>query len=66
MAWCSECAEQVRMITPDEAAILTHLSPRDIYRRVEAGSLHYREMPGGFLLVCLRSLVHNRSGAEHY
>lgn len=55
-SWCGECAEQVRMIRPDEAAIVAAISPRKIYQWIEAGKLHYAEQPTGALLVCLNSL----------
>lgn len=55
-SWCEECAEQVRMIRPDEAAIVAATSPRKIYQWIEAGKLHYSEEPSGAPLVCLNSL----------
>jgi hypothetical protein len=55
-AWCAGCARMVRMITAEEAARLVHQSTRTIYTWVEAGRLHYRETPEGFLHVCLDSL----------
>jgi len=45
------------MLPPDHAALLSHVPTRTIYRLVEAGSIHYREMPNGSLIVCIRSLV---------
>ena len=56
VAWCPECGQLVGMVTPDEAASRTHLSARAIYRRVEAGSVHYLELSGGGLLVCTNSI----------
>ncbi|HEX8493816.1 MAG TPA: hypothetical protein VF658_13310 [Pyrinomonadaceae bacterium] len=55
-AWCQECARTVRLVTADEAARLVCQSTRTIYRLVEERRLHYRETPGGSLLVCLDSL----------
>lgn len=55
-SWCDECGEQVRMIRPDEAAIVAAISPRKIYQWIEAGKLHYSEEPTGAPLVCLNSL----------
>ena len=45
------------MVTADEAAELSGVSPRTIYRRVEAGSLHFAETNEGYLLICTNSLV---------
>ena len=54
--WCGRCREQVQMITPDEAATLTGLSWRVIYRWVEAGRIHFTETGDGHLLICRSSL----------
>ena len=56
-AWCAPCGKQVRMVTADEAAELSGVSPRIIYRRVEAGSLHFAEANEGRLLICTNSLA---------
>jgi excisionase family DNA binding protein len=45
------------MITADEAAELSGVSPRTIYRRVEATSLHFAETNEGRLLICTNSLT---------
>lgn len=55
-AWCQACREQVPMVTPDEAAAIARVSSRTIYRRVEAGELHYTETAAGWLLVCANSI----------
>ena len=55
--WCAPCGQQVRMVTADEAAELSGVSPRTIYRRVEAASLHFAETNGGCLLICTNSLA---------
>jgi hypothetical protein len=56
IADCSECATaRGSLVSPEEAASLTGLTVRTIYAAVEAGSLHYRELEDGSLLVCLNS-----------
>jgi hypothetical protein len=55
-AWCRECGAQVQMLIPDEAATLAGFSSRFIYRRIEAGSLHFSETGDGHLLICQSSL----------
>jgi len=45
------------MLTPGEAATLTHSTVRHIFRRVEAGELHFLETESGELLVCPNSLA---------
>jgi hypothetical protein len=54
--WRPGSGEQVGMITPDEAALLTEPDARAIYRQAEARVIHYREMPEGFLLIWLKSI----------
>jgi excisionase family DNA binding protein len=54
--WCGQCGAQVRMATPDEAALSTGLSVRTIYALVEAGRIHFTETVEELLLICLMSL----------
>jgi len=56
LAWCGACAEQVKMVTPDEAAVLSRVSSRTIYRWVEGEKIHFAETQDGLLLICLNSL----------
>ena len=44
------------MLTPDQAATIARVSSRTIYRRVEAGEMHYMETAEGHLLVCANSI----------
>jgi hypothetical protein len=55
-AWCQGCDDLVEMITPDEAAKLSGLSSRAVYRLVETESIHFIETHDGSLLICLKSL----------
>ena len=52
-AWCAACRAQTQMLNPEEAAAIAAVTPRTIYRWVEAGKLHFTESPEGKLLVCL-------------
>jgi hypothetical protein len=45
------------MLGAEEAAALTGLGQRAIFRRVEDGRLHFTENPSGTLLICLNSLM---------
>lgn len=56
-AWCDVCAATTPRVTADEAAALTRVSVRTIYRSVEAGEFHVAEPPDGALLICLPSLL---------
>ena len=56
-AWCNVCSAHIRTITPEEAAALTQVTIRTIYRRVEAGAWHFTETAEGALLICPDSLT---------
>jgi hypothetical protein len=56
VAWCANCAENVRMLEAHEAAVAAGISSRAIYCDVEAGRLHFVETGGGSTLICLNSL----------
>ena len=56
IVWCEACPTPVRMLTVDEAAALAASTSRSIYRRVEAGQLHFAETAAGRLYVCPNSL----------
>ena len=53
---CPVCAEAIVMITPEQAAMMSCINVRSIYRCVEEGRLHHSETPEGLLLICPRSL----------
>lgn len=55
--WCDACADAVRMFRPEIFARLTKSSVQSVYRRIEAGQLHFAEMPDGSLLICANSLA---------
>ena len=61
LAWCKECGEQVKMITPHEAAEIIHVTPRAIYELIEREALHVPEFDGGRPAICLKSLLKNIS-----
>jgi hypothetical protein len=60
-AWCAECGALVEMLRPEEAAVLTGRSVRQICRQVEAGALHFIESADGALLICANSLGHTNN-----
>ena len=61
---CPACSAEVKMLTVDEAAALTRLSPLVIFRMIEARQLHYLEIPGSPLLVCLKSLSYESDATK--
>ncbi|HEY0375725.1 MAG TPA: hypothetical protein VGC87_02075 [Pyrinomonadaceae bacterium] len=54
--WCAECAGRPAMLTTEEAARLSGLSQRAVYRGVETGAVHFTETADGCLFVCPASL----------
>lgn len=63
-AWCARCAAPVEMVTTEQAAVLTGVSLRRVFRQVEADLLHYTETPDGSLYICLNSLRDERRQDE--
>ena len=55
-AWCEGGGARARMTTPEGAAELCGGTARGVYRRVEAGEVHFTETADGTLLVCCNSL----------
>jgi len=53
---CDECDARTVMVTAEQAAFITGIRTRVIYRWVESGMVHYTETPDGETLVCLDSL----------
>jgi excisionase family DNA binding protein len=56
---CSRCTESSGMITPDEAAAISGVSTRVIYRKLEDGEIHFIETARGELFICVKTLVAN-------
>lgn len=54
---CPACAAEVHWVSILEAAALLGVNEREIYRRVEAGSLHCLERSSAGVLVCFLSLT---------
>jgi hypothetical protein len=62
-ALCEPCGRQVQMFTPGQAALISGLSSREVYHRVEMGEVHFMETVEGLLLVCLDSLLSHHATA---
>lgn len=66
-ALCDECSEGgAFMVAPEQAALVTHIPLRTIYRWIESSLVHFRETPNGLLLVCLRTLTATRNQITDY
>ena len=55
-ALCSRCRMDVLMLTAEAAALATGSSPREVYRWLESGQLHFQELPTGKIYICSLSL----------
>jgi len=55
-SWCDLCQSLTTWLTPEQAAAATGLSPRQIYRAVETGELHFAELADRSLRICVASL----------
>ena len=60
-AWCEGCEAASLMLTPGAAASLAGVTTQVIYARVEAGLIHFTELPGEALLVCGASIGLNQT-----
>ena len=59
---CDECAAgDAFMVAPDQAALVTHIPLRMIYRSIETALVHFRETANGSVIVCLKSLTTTRN-----
>ena len=56
MGRCGECGRQVNWLTPNQVVAVTGLTLREIFRRIEATSLHFTELAPGVLHICPNSL----------
>jgi hypothetical protein len=54
-AHCGHCNVETQMISPGEAAALLQTTARELFRRIEAGDIHFSETENGGLLVCRNS-----------
>ena len=56
-ALCGECGTgDAIMVAAEQAAVVAHVPVRTIYRWVETAVIHYKEVPNGSTMVCLKSL----------
>ena len=60
-AWCEGCEAASVMLTPDAAASIAGMTMQALYARVEAGLIHFTELPDGALLVCSASVDRNQT-----
>ncbi len=54
--WCEECATEVLMVMPENAATLAFTDLQTIFLWIELGTIHSTETPDGLFVVCPDSL----------
>ena len=57
MSWCERCGERVKMVTAEQAGIISGSTLRLVLRHVEANTVHFTETEDGRLFICLNSLM---------
>ena len=57
---CVMCGDEVRMVTINQAVLLSRHTAREIFRELEAGMLHFIETTEGAILICFNSLNGSR------
>lgn len=55
--WCKQCSNETKLLPPEDVAILTGISTRQIYQRLEIGQVHFIELSKGSLLICMNSIA---------
>ena len=57
--WCEGCAASVKWLTPEQAAALSGLRLRALFRAVESGQFHFNETAEGLLWLCRNSILNS-------
>jgi hypothetical protein len=57
LAHCPACGRESAFVRPEIAAREAGIGQREIFRRIEAGRIHYLERPDGGVLVCFASVA---------
>lgn len=65
MQWCEPCAAPAEMLSAEEAAVVSGLSVRAIFRQVEASELHFTETADGLLWICFNSLLARMNSGQN-
>jgi len=54
--WCEFCESRVESLTPEQISGSYGIASREIYRRIEAGAVHFAENTNGAVFICVNSL----------
>jgi hypothetical protein len=63
--FCADCSDRIAMVKPEEAARLSRVSLRTIFRWVEDGCVHFTETVNAGILICLASILAMDSRGEY-
>jgi hypothetical protein len=58
LARCEQCDRDVTWLTPTQVAAVSGWSLREVFKRIEAKTVHYREVSPELLDICFESLSH--------
>jgi hypothetical protein len=64
--FCAVCVAEIEMLKVEEAAIVSGLTVREIFYRVESGAVHFLETKDGLMFVCLNSLELSSQNKNKY
>lgn len=54
--YCPQCCAEVSWLTPDQVVAVSGLTLREIFRRIEAQAVHFKETSPAGLHLCPNSL----------
>ena len=57
IALCDDCGKSVCWLTPNQIVALSGLSLREVFKRIEGGTVHFRENVSGLVLICPDSMT---------
>jgi len=58
---CKKCGEDAVMLTPEKISEGAGIQKREIYRRVESGTVHYQEKENGDVFICIQNLLNSEA-----
>jgi hypothetical protein len=58
--WCTECARDVEVMTPEDAMVFAGLSGRTVAMWIKTARVHFTETPEGRILICAHSALANQ------
>ncbi len=57
VADCPVCGRETTFLRPEATAAEAGISQRELFRRIESGTVHHLELPDGAVLICAQSFT---------